>query len=241
MIDYSAWNKFSEGKTPATTPLPIKINKYLMPSRKELIVDVGCGWGRVTTWLYLMGYRVVGTDINKKEIEKAKKDAKKLIIKGREKEISFQVDDASEHIKLPSNSADGVVVNGVLLAMTTVKDRKSFVSEIHRILKPEGIIYLAEFAQTPDIYNYRKHALITRETGTVVGFKHELKITFKDKTDEGIKALGKPKNIDYFAHHYTKKELEKLLVRFQILEFNKVKFITRSGIITDGFVIYGRK
>lgn len=243
-IDYSAWKIFSEGKTPGTTPLPEKFSEYLNPSSDKLVVDVGCGWGRVSVWLYLQGYSVVGTDINDKEIERARVAAKRIIKPGAKNTLNFQVDDSSKHIELGNGVADGVAVNGMFLAMTTPESRIGLASEILRILKPGGILSVAEFAQTSDEeykIDYRKHALITNEYGTVVGFKKDLGITFKDKSDEEIKALGKPENIDYFSHHYTEDELREILSNFEILELNKEKFTTRSGKHINGFVIYAKK
>jgi len=243
-IGYTSWEKFSEGKTPGTTPLPDRIINYIPPTADKLIVDVGCGWGRVAVWLYLQGYSVIGTDINKNEVEKARQDVGKLSQGTNGNTISFQVDDASKHIALPDGNADGVTVNGVFLAMTKTDERTGLISEIYRILKSGGILYLAEFAQTSDEdykVDYRKHALITGEYGTIVAFKQGLNISFKEKTDEEIKALGRPENIDYFSHHYSEEEIRGLLSKFKILELSKEKFTTRSGKRINGFVIYARK
>jgi ubiquinone/menaquinone biosynthesis C-methylase UbiE len=243
-INYTAWNKFSEGKTPGTTPLPVKLVNYISPSAEKVIVDLGCGWGRVSTWLYLQGYSVIGTDINPNEIAQAKQDLKKLPIRKNSNTINFQTDDVSSHITLPDSCADAVTVNGVLLAMTTPSSRHGLMSEIFRILKPNGILYLAEFAQTTTVEypaDYRKHALITGEYGTVVAFKPQLHISFKGKSDPEVIALGKPENIDYFSHHYSESEIKALLSQFTLLEFTKDEFVTRSGKKINGFVIYARK
>lgn len=248
--NYFLWKLFSKGKTPGTTPLPEKIGQYLPPSADKLVADVGCGWGRGTIWLYLKGYSVIGTDINEKEIKEARKNAAKIKSNKtksdkRKNTIGFQVDDAAKKINLPKEKADAVTLNGVLLAMLSQKQRKGLINEVFRILKPGGILYVAEFGQTHDEeypISYCKHALISGEYGTVVSFKKGLKnIAFAGKSNAEIKALGKPENIEYFSHHYTKKELRGLLANFKILQFNKEKFVTRSGRRINGFVIYARK
>ncbi|MBM4401752.1 MAG: class I SAM-dependent methyltransferase [Candidatus Cloacimonetes bacterium] len=240
-FESEAWLRFTEGTTPASTPMP-DLRPYIAPSPKKVIVDVGCGWGRVAGQLYLEGYSVIGTDINEKEIEYAKEKAKTLIIPNRQNTLEYQVDDATKHINFSSESADGVVLNAVLTAIIPKEDRHGIIREIQRILKPGGILSIAEFGQTTTKeypLDYRKHALVTDEYGTIVAFKDKTK-NFKDLSDDDIRAL-KREEIEYFAHHYTEEELRDLLADFEILKFEKKEFKTRSGKPINGFEIIARK
>jgi ubiquinone/menaquinone biosynthesis C-methylase UbiE len=241
--DYLKWKKYGGGKTPGTTPVPKDLPKYIEPVAKNVVVDVGCGWGRISHWLYFNGYSVIGTDINEKEISEAERVLKKDA-DDKDHTISFQVDDIAKKINLPKNLVDAVVVNAVFVALTNIKQRQKAISEIFRILKPRGVLYLAEFGRTSNKdypLDYRKHSLITGEEGTIVAFKPELKITFKEKADKEIRALGKPENINYFAHHFEEDEIRELIKDFEILKFRKEIFVSRSGNKVNGYVIYAKK
>ena len=243
-VDYTAWEKFSEGETPGTTPLPEDYSTYLKPSPDTTVLDVGCGWGRGAAWLYIQGYSVIASDINASEVENAKTRFAKIIKEVDKNTATFSVDDASKKIDLPDISVDGVTVNGVLLAFTTPEQRKGFMNEIHRVLKPGGVVYLAEFSQNPHPeykVNYDRHALITEEYGTIVSFNPGSGIIFKDKTDDELLALRGSKDINYYAHHYSEEELRNLLVEFDIESFEEQVFTTRSGAHINGFVVYARK
>lgn len=242
-LNYSAWKNFTSGKTPATTPLPNKLPKYLTPSPDKLIIDIGCGWGRVAVYLYQLGYSVIGTDINRSEIEKAKNDSQKLLDNNPQHQLKFRVDDATKSINLPEASADAVILNGVLLTMIQPQDRQNLISKTYRLLKPGGILFIAEFEQSSDPtypINYQRHALITKEVGTIVSFKDK-NTTFKGKTDDEVKALAKPANIAYFSHHYSEKELQTLLKKYKILEFKRELFTTGSNKQKQGVIIYAIK
>ena len=240
-FESEAWLKFTEGTTPASTPPP-NLRPYIKPSPNKIVLDVGCGWGRVAGQLYLEGYSVVGTDINPREIEYARKKAQEIFSPNKPNTLRYQVDDATKNIALPDKSVDGAVLNAVLTAVIPRKDRRSMIREIRRVLKPGGILLIAEFGQTTtEEYpvDYRKHALVTGEHGTIVAFKDKSK-TFRGLSDDNIRAL-KEEDIEYFAHHYTEKELRNLLADFEILKFRKEQFKTRSGKPINGFMITTRK
>lgn len=240
-FDSKAWLRFTEGTTPASTPAP-DLKPYIEPTPEKLIVDVGCGWGRVVGQLYLEGYSVIGTDINAKEIEYAKEKAREIIDPDRPNTLEYQVDNATEHINLPNEFADGAVLNAVLTAIVSQEDRHRIIKEIRRVLKPGGILSIAEFGRTTTKeypVDYRKHALITGEYGTIMAFKDKTK-NFRGLSDAEIRAL-ETEEIEYFAHHYTEKELRELLKDFEIVKFEKREFQTRSGKPINGFEIIAQK
>jgi len=240
-FESEAWLRFTEGTTPASTPPP-NLKPYIEPSPNKVILDVGCGWGRVAGQLYLEGYSVIGTDINPTEVEYARKKAQEIISPDKPNTLRYQTDDATKYIDLPDESVDGVVLNAVLTAIIPQKDRRSMIEEIRRVLRPDGILSIAEFGQTTTaeyLADYRRHALVTGEYGTIVAFKDKSK-TFRGLNDDDIRAL-KDEEIEYFAHHYTEEELRNLLANFKILEFKKEQFRTRSGKPINGFVVIARK
>lgn len=106
------------------------IKKYFLSS--DMLLDVGCGVGRVTNALYKMGYNVVGIDYSKSMIRKAKE---------KNPEINFYTQD------ILNTSFENELFNGVifsfngLMLIDTYEKRLAAVNEIKRILKPKGYFF----------------------------------------------------------------------------------------------------
>lgn len=95
------------------------------------VLDVGAGTGFLSLMLAEMGYEVVGVDVSKNMIDRAKGKAEKKGLK-----IDFRVDDA-ENLSFEDNSFDAVVNRAVLW---TLPDPEKAVREWKRVLKPDGKI-----------------------------------------------------------------------------------------------------
>ena len=67
------WNKVSETKQ-FSTPFQIdEFSKYV--KKDDVVLDVGCGYGRTLNELYTKGYKnLIGIDFSKGMIERAKKN-----------------------------------------------------------------------------------------------------------------------------------------------------------------------
>jgi ubiquinone/menaquinone biosynthesis C-methylase UbiE len=107
-----------------------RIKPYI--KKKDKILDLGCGYGRITIPLQNKGYNVYGVDISKNLLEYAKKRSNYSNI--------FKV--GSIH-KLPykSNSFDKIIClwsvwNEVL------SNHKKCLDEMHRVLKKDGLIVI---------------------------------------------------------------------------------------------------
>ena len=117
----------------------IKIMKKIIPLKNGAIIyDMGCGSGAFTFYL-ANAYpksRVIGIDISKGCILRAKKDSPA---------IEFQIDDV-EHLKIKNGSADLVCYSGILHHFP---DFSKVAQEAFRILKPGGKL----FSYDPNLYN----------------------------------------------------------------------------------------
>ncbi|MGF1702229.1 class I SAM-dependent methyltransferase [Photobacterium makurazakiensis] len=100
------------------------------------VLDFGCGYGRVANELYSLGYKsICGVDSSLAMINRGNNEFPHL-------ELSY-----SKGSRLPflDASFDAIVTCAVFTCIPEEQIRVNVVSELLRVLKPNGIIYLAEF------------------------------------------------------------------------------------------------
>ena len=104
------------------------------PSRQADLLELGCGAGRISFSLWMMGYeKLTATDVSKKMIKRSLH-----IQKERKTKINFLPADATK-LSLDSNSFDGVIFgfNG-LMQIPQRENRKNAIRECFRVLRPNG-------------------------------------------------------------------------------------------------------
>lgn len=161
--------------------------KYLKNGDK--ILDVGCGAGRNTIYLFEKGFNVVGTDISKIAISKAKDISKKKCLS-----IIFKIERV-EKTEFRDNSFDKIYCEHVL--QSTEFDKA--VIELNRILKPGGILFIVMCESTiykdkTEQHQTRQHDDIISEFRKYFIILHE-KVTESDDEDR------------YGMHHHVKLEV----------------------------------
>lgn len=220
--EYLSWDKFIVTKIPSSVKLDHIIYEYI--KKDHLILDIGCGFGKVSLQLAFQGFYVEGIDINETGILAAQESARKLNLDDK---AHFRVGDATD-LPYMEDKFDVVIMHGLLTIIVDKSDRNKIIQEAYRVLKPEGHLYIVDFGQTwhSDIYRerYLKDFPLTKEEGSFLAYNKD--------TGE----------IEYIAHHYTEKELIFLLVnnRFKIDYFETKEFISRSGNKVNGFVIISK-
>ena len=122
------WNSVSEKKE-FTSPLQLEnFAKYI--KKDSRILDVGCGYGRTLDELYRNGYRnLVGIDFSSGMIARGKRQFPYLDLRIKE----------DDKIALPDASVDAVILFAVLTCIRTHEEQEQLVSEMKRVLKPQGI------------------------------------------------------------------------------------------------------
>jgi len=120
------------------------------------VMDLGCGTGRHTIYLAQQGFKVYATDISETGLEITKLKAEKLNLDN----IEFKKHDMRD-ITFETNSFDGV-----LCVWTTghgsLEDSRRNVSEIYRVLKPNGVVVIDYVSK--DDENYGKGVEIGKDT-----------------------------------------------------------------------------
>lgn len=203
------WNKVSETKQ-FSTPFQIEeFSKYV--EKSDIILDVGCGYGRTLNELYSNGYKnLIGIDFSKGMIERAK---------NINSDIDFRVMNNSK-IDLPDNSVDSVILLAVLTCIVEDKEQEYLVSEIYRVLKKGGAIYINDFLLNNDERNLNRYN------------------EFKNKYNKyGVFELPE----GAVCRHHDKEWIKELLKDFKKMIFKEVEYTTMNGNKSNGFYYIGIK
>ncbi len=94
------------------------------------VLDAGCGTGYLSALMAEKSAIVTGVDISRKMIEESEK-----LIQGRQLDVSFRVDSASELQTVKDESMDIIISNYVLMDLP---DLDGAMKNFYRVLKPRG-------------------------------------------------------------------------------------------------------
>jgi SAM-dependent methyltransferase len=212
----------TERKFPYLIPLPAKFVSFAKDKGVKKVLDVGCGYGRACFFLRENHFSVTGVDIDRVQIRRALEEAKP---RGTNGEMGFLIDDA-RYLCFSDSSFDAVTMLA-LLTLVAKSDRPKIMSEVWRVLKPSGYVFVEEFGRTwkNPVYTkrYRDDLKVTGEMGT---------ITVRDES-------GK---ILHFGHHFTRRELLALLKGFNIVSLEEGMFTSyyhRNWV--NGYMILAQK
>jgi SAM-dependent methyltransferase len=228
-------------KIPGSTRVPAQeiIETYGSKGlNNKKFLDAGSGSGRSTQVLKNIGIGdVVALDLS----------FEGLALTGS---TPHKLNASAEFLPLADNSFDGINLCGV---MTNLTDRDFAVSqqlrqdvakELYRCLKPGGRLFVSDFCAehflTDYPVDYRKHALITGESGTIAVFDPDAKISFRGLSDDDIRTLGQDSiKLVRFAHHYLPNELSAIFKNagFDIESYKIERGETPSGKPIENIIV----
>ena len=108
--------------------------KHSFPKYSTKLLELGCGAGRISFSLWMMGYEnLTATDVSKKMVKRA------INIQNKRKSlIQFDQEDATQ-LSFKSNFFDGIIFgfNG-LMQIPHRENRKQAMRESFRVLRPNG-------------------------------------------------------------------------------------------------------
>lgn len=140
------WNKVAEVKE-----FSHEIDyDFLSPllDRESKILDYGCGYGRLTRQLSDRGYAdVTGIDNSEGMIERAKRDFPRLNFRLQKERI----------LDFPANCFDAVLLFAVLTCIPSDNDQIDLMSEIERVIKPGGLLYISDCLLNEDQRNIDRY------------------------------------------------------------------------------------
>ena len=149
-LHYGFWNKNTKNLKEAL----LNENKFLADilniSSGIKILDASCGIGGSSIWLTKnFDVSVMGITLSKKQLEKANLLAKKHDVQER---VEFQLQNFLD-TKFPNNYFDIV---WAIESVCHAEDKKEFLNEAYRILKPGGKIIVADGFLNRDINDNEK-------------------------------------------------------------------------------------
>lgn len=124
------------------------------------IVDYGCGYGRVAGLAQQQGFTgVEGVDISVRLIDRARRS---------HPTIGFRVLLDPPALPYPDAGVDAVLLFAVLTCIPTDAGQRRLVTELTRVLRPGGLLYVSDLLLQTDQRNqarYRRHAETYGEYG----------------------------------------------------------------------------
>lgn len=162
--------------------------------RGKTILEVGAGWGEIAVELAIKGAVVIGIEPDEEKIE-----ISRLLAKIKEQDVKF-VKGVGEELPYPDNHFEFVVCSTVL---EHVDKPKKVLSEMIRVLKEDGVLYL----NTPNyLIPYERHY----KTFYPAMFPKPLVKFYLRMIDRPTQFID---HIKYITQRFVSKELKKYPVR----------------------------
>lgn len=202
------WDEVAEEKK-FPTPFQLKeFEKYVSPEKS--ILDVGCGYGRTLSELYDQGFKnLTGVDFSQGMINRGLK---------LNPQINLLKNDGD---KLPfsDDKFDAVLLIAVLTCTANPQKQENIISEISRVLKKDGILYINDYLINDNQRNVERYQKYQEKYGTYGVFE----------LPEGA-----------VLRHHTPEYIFNLTKDYKELIFEKTIYNTMNGNKSNGFYYIGQ-
>lgn len=116
-----------------------KLAEHLPPASH--VLDIGGGPGRYAIWLAQQGHTVSLADLSPKLLEIARAKVAEANVGAAVREITEA--DACDLSRWPDNGFDAALSLGPFYHLTASADREAAASELARVVKPGGVVFIA--------------------------------------------------------------------------------------------------
>lgn len=203
------WNKVASDKR-FTTPFRLDLfSRYV--AKDDRILDYGCGYGRTLSELSSRHFtHLYGVDFSEEMIQRARFN--------ESDEMKLSVINSG---KLPfeDHTFDAVLLLAVLTCVYEDEEQDAIISEIRRVLKPGGIIYVNDFLINNDERNVMRYKRYEQKYGAYGVFELPDGAILRHHNDERVKSWTDG---------------------FEDLVYEKVVYRTMNGHCSNGLVYIGR-
>jgi SAM-dependent methyltransferase len=203
------WDGVSEEKE---FTLPLQMGEFeKVVSREMAILDVGCGYGRTLTELHDAGYEnLFGVDYSQGMIDRGQR---------LHPYLDLRKNDGST-LPFEDSAFDAVLLIALLTCIVESEGQRRLISEIERVLKDGGILYVNDYLLNTDQRNIERYDRAKDKYGVYGIFE----------LSEGA-----------IVRHHTPEHIFDITVGFNRLVFETVVYTTMNGNKSNGFYYIGRK
>jgi SAM-dependent methyltransferase len=146
MPDQSGYWDRGAGKT-FTHPLSDDFLATLRPG--DRILDYGCGYGRSLGQLASLGFtNTVGIDFSREMVARGRREQPGLDLRHIERPLLDE----------PDGSFDAVMILAVLTCVAGDDEQAAVLREIHRLLRPGGVLFISDMPFQDDDRNRARYA-----------------------------------------------------------------------------------
>lgn len=180
------------------------------------VLDVGCGNGKVATYLHDKGYEVTGIDINKAAIEENQK---------HHPSITYVDGDVTKKLPFASSTFAAAVVPYLFVSIIDTQTAVRVANEVARVVTSGGYIWVCEATYSPDYeVRYQAGKAATGQDGVAVSYTRDA---------NGVET----KDIKRFIKHYSEDELRTLFSSFTLISNDVVTISSpHSGLQVNSLV-----
>ncbi len=128
---------------------PTRIVRHVVEKypKQGIAMDLGCGKGRNSVFLAENGYGVVGIDFVQSNLDELDAKAKEMNLR-----IRTTCQSVTEPLPFPANHFDLIIDIFCYKHQIDETDRQNYRSELHRVLKPDGLLVLSLAGKNDGFY-----------------------------------------------------------------------------------------
>ena len=190
---------------------PLNLDWFAALPKEARILDYGCGYGRAVAELADAGWRnVIGVDFSAEMIARGRRTNPSLTLRHIE----------TTPIAEPDGAFDAVTVFAVLTCIPDDDRQTALVAELHRLLKPGGLLYVSDYPLQDDERNRSRYR---------AGAARHAVYGVWDRDDGGV-----------FRHH-TREHLRALMAGFELVAEREIPTVTLSGAPATAIQLLGRR
>jgi len=174
----SYWNRVAHSKT-FTHPIDVELlKKYISPD--SLIVDFGCGYGRIVKQLNEEGFTdVIGFDTSLE-----------LINRGRNNDVTniFHIE-SIRNLPIANDTVNCIILFAVLTCIPSNSEQRNLITYLRKLLKPGGIIYISDYYLQQNSQEMDRYEYLNNDKENYGVFQLDEGVMFRHHTRDWIKSL----------------------------------------------------
>lgn len=203
------WDRVSAEKEFST---PFRFDLFsAQVDQEDPVLEVGCGYGRILEKLHQAGFKdLSGLDFSQKMIDRGLSLHPHLRMKRS----------APGRLPFAQGTFRAVILVAVLTCIAPNRDQRSLISEIVRVLKEGGVLYISDFLINADPRNVGRYE--------------------KYRTKHGLYGVFELPGGAVLRHH-SQEHIQDLTRLLRPLVFEPTVFTTMNGNRSNGFFYLGRK